>query len=499
MKGERLSGTALTAIIIALVIVLNVIVFVLDAHFGLYLYKPKTADMSISGATDSYFREAMERGERVKVMFCRAEDEVKSNSKGQYVLDTARQLAERYPDFIELDFLNIIRKVNSKGELVDLTKYQTKGEDGKLTPLLKSSVIFECGNNVKVLTDGYSSTGYSDFYTVDSSGNAYAYNGEEIIASMIMWVLKDEHKTAYFTTYHGEGADYGLRNMLISAGYNVDNSLDIKNNEIPSDAGLIIISNPVKDFERGMAGTNVESEIERLRSYVKNGGRLYIALDPYAPSLPVLEEFIDEFGIAISTTDRDGESIRNIVRDSENAITADFYTLVARYADTHVGNMIGRRVKAYSSADVIVRESAVLSLDGELGAEPILLTSEVSELYAAGAKVNSDGSYCVSAVSKFVNEDGVEGSITVTPNVYMTATDALVSGGYANREFLYAMMETVFGAEDLPYGCNTVFFTEDVLENLTMGTARLYTVLIFLIPAAIMAVGVFVVIRRKNR
>ena len=102
-------------------------------------------------------------------------------------------------------------------------------------------------------------------------------------------------------------------------------------------------------------------------------------------------------------------------------------------------------------------------------------------------------------MSTYENENGAVGSVVVSPSVFITATDALTSGGYANREFVYAMIEEVFGAGSPPYGCNTVFYTEDVLENLTMGTARIYAVVLLMIPVAIAAVGVFVTVRRKNR
>ena len=499
IKGEKLSSSVLTAIIIGLVIVFNIIVFVLDSYFGWFIFKPESGEIEISGSTDAYFRSAIEEGRKVEIAFCRAEDEVMANTAGRFVLETAKQLAERYPDFIELEFINIIRQVNSKGEAVNLSDYQETGTDGNKIPLLKSSVVFKSGENVRAVTDGYSSTGYSSFYTLDSSGNAYAYNGEEIMASMVMWVLNSQHKTAYFTSFHGETADYGLRNMLVCAGYNVD-TIDLRSNDIPYDeTGLIVISNPVKDFERAMEGSNVVTEIERLREYVQNGGKLYIALDPYGDELPVLEAFIAEFGIEISTAEVAGKDIRSIVRDGDNAITADFYTLVANCADTVIGNKILNSIRAYNSVDVIVRESAVLELDESLGAEPLLLTSPSAELYAAGSRVGERGKYCVAALSNYENEEGAVGSIVVTPSVFITATDALTSGGYANREFVYSMLEQIFDSGKPPYGCNTVFYTEDVLENLTMGTARVYTVVLMMIPVAIAALGVFVTVRRKNR
>ena len=80
VKGEKLTSSVLTAIILGLVIVVNIIVFVLDSYFGWFLFKPAGVDMSISGATDGYFESAIAEGKKVEIAFCRAEDEIKNNN-----------------------------------------------------------------------------------------------------------------------------------------------------------------------------------------------------------------------------------------------------------------------------------------------------------------------------------------------------------------------------------------------------------------------------------
>ena len=45
----------------------------------------------------------------------------------------------------------------------------------------------------------------------------------------------------------------------------------------------------------------------------------------------------------------------------------------------------------------------------------------------------------------------------------------------------------------------TILYDTETLENLTMGTAKIYTALIMLIPAAAALVGAVILIRRKNR
>lgn len=479
----KLTSDVICAVVIGIIIAVNVIVYALTVSGNLFLYSHETVDLTLSGATDRLFAKHIEKNKKVTITFCQSEENVDN-----YVLKTARELKDRYPDFIELKFVNV--------KIDDLSRYQEINEEtGEAEPIFKTSVIFECENNFKVLTD-LSVEGYSSFYTVDSSGSALAYHGEEIMASMIGWVLKEEHLTAYFTTHHGEVADVGLANMLMAAGYNID-IIDLRKNEVPENAGMVVISNPVKDFERAMEGSSVRSEIERLRTYMERGGQIFVALDPYIEKLTVLESFIAEYGIEISSYDNGEKILRNIVRDSVNAITADSFTLVADYADTNTAKNVSALVNQHTDSGIIVRECAQILVSGD--AEEVLVSSSSSSTYAGSVKTDSKGGYCVGAVGYKQNEETGRGKIFVTSGIYLTATDALVSEVYANRTFIYALLDEVFETDGIAYGCKTVSFTTETLENLTMGMARVYTVFIALIPVAIAALGAVIVIKRKNR
>ena len=75
----------------------------------------------------------------------------------------------------------------------------------------------------------------------------------------------------------------------------------------------------------------------------------------------------------------------------------------------------------------------------------------------------------------------------------------MTSNSYSNRSFVYGMIETLYGGEDLPYGCRTVNLMTDVLENLTARAARIYSIVIFMIPTALAVCGFVLLRRRRNR
>lgn len=498
LKNEHVTSGALTALLIATVLIFNVAFFMFANALGLSFTVTEKDKVVLTGSTDVLFEEAIADKKTVKISFCYpSADEVLANSAGAFVHKTAEEYQKRYPGFIELEYINIITKMNSKGETVDMAKYMIDERTGLQNAISRATVIFECGNNLKVITDTYSSTGFADFYTLDSQKNATSYNGEAFMASMIHWVVTDDHPTAYFTMGHGEQADTSFGNLLSMAGYNVD-TVDLKTEEVPEDAGLLIISNPVSDFERALVGSDTRSEIERLRTYIERGGNIYVSLDPYVRKLPVFESFISECGIGFSETKLEGGSaVRNIVKDSYNAITTDGFTLVTDYADNELSQAVKSRVEAFSDGSVIIREASALTLSG--GAQPMLVTTPSSVIEADGKTVDKTGSYCVAAYNRIEAKDDKVASVFVVPSIYLSVSDALITNGYSNRDFIFSLFENFYGRNGLPYGCEVLLYDEGLLENLTMGTARIYTALILAVPAVLAIVGTAVVVKRKNR
>jgi hypothetical protein len=148
---------------------------------------------------------------------------------------------------------------------------------------------------------------------------------------------------------------------------------------------------------------------------------------------------------------------------------------------------------------VLISGVAGLELDGKLGAQPLLVSSKSSSLVAEGREIDGDGEYAIAALSERKNDDGSLGRVVVVPSIYLTAADALVSEGYSNGDYLYALFSVYFDSTAAPIGCRAVTYGAPILEGFTMQRARLYTAIVIAIPLLIMALGAFVIIKRKNR
>ena len=537
LTGKKGIGNTMTVVIIIAVVMLNVLAYTVTNAFGLYFYSPPKRDFSLSGSTDDLFSSAIEMKKKVTITFCYLEDKLEEHSTGSYVLNTAREFEKRYPELIELKFINLLTKMDEDGAIADLKPYSNvvcQNKPDKKTcgaslpyntaaknPVCKScgaaldlekdvvynlrqnSIIFESGTgeewNCRVLTDRSSSVGFVDFFTLDSNASIVAYNGEEVMASMISWVLQKEHPVAYFTQNHGETADIAFSNLLTSAGYYVE-VINLRQQNIPEDAGMLIISNPTSDFDRYTDDADRMGELNKIEAYLERGGKLYVALDPYVKELPNLENTLYKWGISCSGRLNENDVfVRDIVRENSKAITPDGYTFVATHADNEVATAIKNRVTTYGKDSILVSEVARLELDESKGARPLLVSGSTSSTFAGGEETDNKGEYTIAAYSIRQEEGGKTSTVFVIPTAYITSTDAFLSENYSNKDFLYSTLEVLFDSNLGPRGCNQVNYTQGILENLTMGRAKLYTALILTVPVALATVGVITIIRRKNR
>lgn len=480
---------AMAAVLLAIVIAVNGIVFALTTHFGLYFYKPSDEGMQITDTAAPAF-EKMQRAQwKVEILFCMAEDELAVHDTGAFVYYTAKQLAQKYPDYISLEYMNLLTRVDSKGyrRTEEIEKYKAKLSEGEV--LRNTSVVLTYKNVAgqsfyRVLTDN-TSIGFASFFMLDSEGSAVAYNGEEILTAMSVLPTNKETKKVYFTQYHGEIADISLTTLFVCAGYEI-RVLNLRDKDVPKDCELLVICAPQTDFEKG---SGVNAEIERLTTYVENGGHLFVTTHSYLKTpLKNFDAFLASYGL--ETIRSEGEV--GIVRDSVNSVPTNAYTLVSDYAESALLSTV--RPHLAGRGGVALTQTAALSLKGK--AKPLLLSSSSAVLEAGGKTVDRAGSYALAAMTEV---DG-GGDIVVIPSVYLTATDAMTSNTYSNRIFVYGLIETLYDEQaQLPYGCRVVNLSMDMLENLTARAARIYTAIIFAIPAALAVIGFVLLRRRRNR
>lgn len=466
-------STALIALVIALVYLANVIVLLFANHFGWYFFTTEQYDLSLGTAADELFSEIDTEGGKVKILFCDVEENAKTNRKTDFIYTTATNLQKRYPNLIELDFVNLWLEPEK------VAPY-TESEDGEPITLLATDVIIDYQGEHLLCPA-------TSFFTLDSQDYVTAYNGEEVFVSNILWVTAGEHPTAYFTTNHGESMPTALYYALVRAGYRVD-VLDLATVErVPEDAGLVLISSPLYDFQRTAAGAAFVSEITKLEEYLASGGRLFVSVDPnYIDRTPKLLSFLNEYGLMVS----DG-----VLIDENNALPGSGgYSLVASYGDTGLSASLAARV-GRERRTVLSYAAPVTAFEGERASAEALLYSPAGATLKLRSGEYVDGGGRALLAMATLNEG--EGKILFVGSSYLAATNIMNGAGYGNKPLVYALLSEM-GAARVPLGIDAVTVDRSAIEDLSLGEARLYTALaVIVIPCAILVGGLIYCRRRK--
>lgn len=488
-------GAALTAVFIAAVVVVNVVIYGLASRFGWYFATGEVYEHTIGDATDGYLSEVADKGD-VTILFCDAQDALEADSVFNLVWQTALQFSEKY-DFISVENVNIY----TNPERVEPYKYQREadgsytidpetGKRVKINTISTQSVIFVSDTDYAALT-------MESFFVLDSDKLITAYNGEEVTAAMIHRVLSDDRPVAYFTTTHGETFSTAFNTRLLFAGYTAA-EVDLWQSTPEVGAGnILVISNPRYDFDRGDSSRGVIGEIDRIEAFLKAGGSVYVMLDPLVTGTVELEALLSEWGISVMRAKTDSSERDTVmIRDRTDSVTTDGYGLITSFGDSAAAQTISAEMDAAGAGRVIIRQASPLVLSDKAGktVSSLLVSSDSSAAYAGGAAVDSAGRYTVAAMSK---DDASGGGIFAVGSVYFTSQSAITTNEYGNKDLVFLAFRHLSGAS-VPVGCTYLLFSSGTLEDLTMREARLWTILFAGVLPLAAAVTGFVVIRRRR-
>ncbi|MFQ5444321.1 MAG: GldG family protein, partial [Nitrospinales bacterium] len=121
---------------------------------------------------------------------------------------------------------------------------------------------------------------------------------EESLTNALLKVIRDDEKTIYFLSGHGEkiidtmdNEGYSTtKSALEKSGYKVKKLLLLQAGAIPEDADLVVINGPDKPI--------LKKEIKVLEGYLDKGGSLFILVDPKTKT--GLDDFLKAWGIELS-------------------------------------------------------------------------------------------------------------------------------------------------------------------------------------------------------
>lgn len=468
-------------------------------------------------------KELYEEDVKIKLIFCDLPDNLRANETQNMVLNTALDLAEKFPEYIKVEYIDIWNNVSA------VQKYKTTS----YTTITSTNVIVESGSEFRVLT-------LRSFYNFNSTEDEtpWGYQGEKVFAASILAVSQAESPIACVTVNHTETFyDYQLFYSLEAAGYKVQ-TIDLAYQEIPEDCRLVVVYNPQEDFMQA-DGVSEISEIERLDRYLSGlNCSMMVFVDSQTPKLPNFEEYLEEWGVAINRhTDTLGGTYNYMIKEDPSvALSNDGYTFAGTYVERGVGASIYKTLAENSYPPRIVFKNATSLSYSPLYTESFYInhdnTGDETDEYWHGSYYSNGNSREVydvfttstsalamanGAVVKDIdtkydfhkimtltretrridNETINFAHVLVCASTEFAAEKLLGSAVYGNNDVVLAAAR-VMGKEFVPVDLDIKPFASTEISDITTEAKNTYTTVLTVVPAVIvLGVGVFVLVRRK--
>ncbi len=372
-RGRRAKGAAITAGVLALVVVLNIL-FSYVADIGMWqldetvtrytnrpgesLYTPTKdflawMDEKVMPMVDKLNEERAILGEdplTINIKFCMERDKIYAQDKLRMIQYSVLALQKEYPDQVKVSYLNIEENPSA------VQQYKATSA----SRIYPHQIIFEFGTEYRVCS-------YDYFFLLseETSTDHWAYNGEQKITSVLLALTRAVSPIAGFITNHGEDLDRctAFRSLVERSGYTVIN-IDLSKDDIPADCRLLICYDPQTDF-LGLGNDNYtgteddESEIDKLEKFLDQAYSFMLFIDKDTPELPVLEEYMQEWGVTVSRGKlADGTVDNYTIRDEVQKLDKDGYTPIADYVTTGTGGSLTSAMQNVASPAKVVFPNA---------------------------------------------------------------------------------------------------------------------------------------------
>ena len=255
----------LTAIVLALLIVVNILVSLLPT--SLTKYDISSAKLySITSNTKAVVNALDQDVTIYWIVQADQEDQVIENLLGKYEsLSDHISVVKRNPDV-----------------------YPTFAQQYTDEDVPNNSLVVECGDRSRYI-------GYDDIYLTETNMYSYSYStsfdGEGAITSAIDYVVNGELPQIYLLEGHGEAELPSTFSEQLERENMEVSSLSLLNvDAIPEDADCLMIYSPASDIS--------SEEADMLRDYVADGGKLMVMAGPVEEgSLENLYSLLSDYGV----------------------------------------------------------------------------------------------------------------------------------------------------------------------------------------------------------
>ena len=489
-------ATVLTVVFIVVLVLVNIVATSIFDRFPLTIDMTSDDSYTISDETADYIKSV---DKEVKITVLSEEKEFASTSK--YIRQSneiLKNIVKSNKNF-SIKYIDLLSNPEVKSEYEDsLSEYDIIVESGKnherttlVHPqdLVKFSSDFEesfqqnMGGTLDSFIEYYGGMTAIQNYSAGVESNC----AEQAFTSAILKVTDANPVTVTLLTGRKELASLTYFKTLLNAnGYSV-NSINITTQEIPKETNLIVMGAPSVDY--------TESEVEKVSSFLDNGGKLeknllYIE-SVQQPKTPNIDELLEEYGIKF----RD-----EFVYDSDGENASNGYVFMERASNNFMDDIKDDSLRLFTS---VYTKPITIDYNNKemLTCEPYIQTSDTGYTMDSENKKLTSGVTVTGAVGSkaaFVGEDTYYSNLIALGSEFFLEDTVLQMSQYLNRQWILSIVNGVTGkSSGITIEPKTV---EGGMFDLTNTQIKvLEWTFIVIIPVIVLAIGIIIWLRRKNR
>ena len=471
---------AITALVIVMVIVLNIIIGLLVNRFpDLELDLTSNNSFALQDDTIDYVSHL---NNDVTVYILMEKD--KFESQGTYFVQAQKMLNK------------MASKSDGKMKIkyVDLTSNPSFTSNYPNVDWQSSSanniVLVESGKQYKVLT-------LTDCFEYDEQTynyyGTYSFTGtkiEQAVVTAILNVTTDDKVVVDMIKGNNEQDYSSLKSLLENNAYHV-NEVSLATGDFDKDAKVAIMYAPSVDLD--------EKIVEKLSTWLSNDGKYGRSLI-YVPTadmgeMPNLDDFLKEWGMSID---------RGYVFETDETALVNAnspYAFTVSYGDYYKDNLKNSKIP------VVVSESHAVNITDENTAHALLKTTNKAGVLPIDADKSWDykdaitgNGENVAAEGVMINEDKKSSRVVVFGSYIMFSDTIMKYNSFNNSAYFMNVINTIADKEDVG-----ITIESKSIDNTELGITDVATqntmlvVFVIVIPIAILVAGFVFWLRRRNR
>lgn len=471
---------AITALVIVMVIVLNIIIGLLVNRFpDLELDLTSNNSFALQDDTIDYVSHL---NNDVTVYILMEKD--KFESQGTYFVQAQKMLnkmASKSDGKIKIKYVDLTSNPSFTSNYPNVDWQSSSANN---------IVLVESGKQYKVLT-------LTDCFEYDEQTynyyGTYSFTGtkiEQAVVTAILNVTTDDKVVVDMIKGNNEQDYSSLKSLLENNAYQV-NEVSLATGDFDKDAKVAIMYAPSVDLD--------EKIVEKLSTWLSNDGKYGRSLI-YVPTadmgeMPNLDDFLKEWGMSID---------RGYVFETDETALVNAsspYAFTVSYGDYYKDNLKNSKIP------VVVSESHAVNITDENTAHALLKTTDKAGVLPIDADKSWDykdaitgNGENVAAEGVMTNEDKKSSRVVVFGSYIMFSDTIMQYNSFNNSAYFMNVINTIADKEDVG-----ITIESKSIDNTELGITDVATqntmlvVFVIVIPIAILVAGFVFWLRRRNR